>query len=504
MFVLLAMPGHALPKVDVPKLRADIQNLEAAINDFTAGVLPSYETARQVGLQTFVETGAIFTGRAPGLLGARKGTPLTGQTMDVRLGLVKLAQADGSKGNDAVLRALGGENTRALVLLSGEATLSDIRGLLAINRLQVSPRGPSLTLDVPLIIWTKASVRMAPGETLLLNRASGAFVLNFGNMNIDRATIAVTGEENQFSPRFNPFIATAGAGSIQVDGANISGLGFGHSAKFSGLSVLRHALSPTRYPTHFTNSIFSDVAGISIQGVSDVVVQGNNFRQTRARAVTLARSSYGRVLSNVFSGGMPTNAIRITDGSNNAIVAGNIILRGERAGIVVRNNSKAVIVTNNIVWRRKGGGIQVVKSDCGQVSGNLVFGNSQKGIELRNSRGSLIDKNLIAANHSAGIWVSAQDATEQTFIRTNRIAGNGSGLETATGGVLVLDGNDFSSQFPRLLKGEWVGQTHVIAQNLTGQEQIVFSPNGTVTDSAISANTLENCSGLVKSGLKSQ
>jgi parallel beta-helix repeat protein len=197
---------------------------------------------------------------------------------------------------------------------------------------------------------------------------------------------------------------------------------------------------------------------------------------------------------------MPTNAIRIADGSNNAVVAGNIILRGERAGIVVKNNSKAALVANNIIWRRDGGGIQVVKSDCGQVSGNLVFGNTQKGIEMRNSRGSLIDGNLIAANHSAGIWVSAQDAAEQTLIRTNRIAGNGSGLETATAGVLILDGNDFSSQFPRLLKGEWARQTHVIARNLTGQEQIVFSTNGDATPATAS----ENCSGLVTSGLKSQ
>ena len=361
-----------------------------------------------------------------------------------------------------------------------------------------------MTLDVPLIIWTKASLRLGMGETLLLNRASGAFVLNFGNMDIDRATIAVTGEENQFSPKFNPFVATAGAGSVQVDGATISGLGFGHSAKFSGFSVLRHALSPARFPTRITNSIFSDVAGVSIQGVSDVVVQGNNFRQTRASAVTLARSSYGRVVSNVFTGGMPTNAIRIQDGSNNVIVAGNIILRGERAGIVVKNNSKRALVTNNIIWRRDGGGIQVVKSDCGQVSGNLVFGNAQKGIEMRNSRGSLIDGNLIAANHSAGIWVSAQDTTESTLIRQNRIAGNGSGLETATAGVLVLDGNDFSAQFPRLLKGEWARQTHVIAQNLTGQEQIVFSTNGiiTVTESAAPPKVADNCSSLDKSGLR--
>ena len=484
-FVGLATSGHALPANEIPQLRADIRALEKKLNDPSFGQSPTTANLRDItalgGLRDIIETGALSRTGMRAVFKARKNAPLTAQAMDLRLGLVMLSQAYGTKENKAVLDAQG-DNRQALVLLSGEATLADIRALLITTRLQMAERGTALTLDVPLIIWTDAGVRLGPGETLLLNRESGAFVLNFGNLVIDRASIGVAGLENPGNVDFIPFVTTAGGGSVQVDGARFTGLGFGHSPKFSGFSILRQALFAARYPTHIRNSVFLDTVGVAISGVADVLVMGNTFRDTRGSAVSLNQSRQARVVSNLFFGQMPTNAIRIEGGSVNSVVAGNVILGGERAGIIVRSNSNGTVVRNNIIWRRKGGGIKLANSDCGRIADNLVMDNGQKGVEIRSSRGSRVAENVIVANNSAGIWVSAQTETAQTFVETNTLISNGSGMAAATGGIVMLRGNDFSVQFPRLLSGDWAQQSRQLVQNIRGEEPIVLSNAGLVRD----------------------
>ncbi len=465
-----------------------MQELERLLNDPDNQTAPLGDVISQVGLQSYVETGEIIRSR---LFGPSRSAPTDapiGQTVDMRLGLTMLTQTYGGTENKVVLDAQGGENRQALVIMSGQARLSDVRALLASTRLQAARREQDLTLDVPLIIWKGAQLRLVPGETLLLNRTSGAFVLNLGHIEIQRATIAVTGEINPHSAAFIPFVATAGGGSVQADQARFLGLGFGHSPKFSGFSILRNALFPARYPTHIINSFFHDFVGIAVSGVADVVIQGNNFRNARGNAVSLKQSRRSRVVSNLFSGSMPTNAIRVENGSVDSIVTGNIILGGERAGIVVRHNSDRTQVMKNIVWKRQGGGIMLAQSDCGRIKDNLVLDNAQKGVEIRNSQDARVATNLIASNHSAGIWISAQTDTTQTYINGNTLISNGSGLAAATGGIVILEGNDFSSQFPRLLSGDWAQQSRIIAGNLLGQEQIILA-NRKLPDTIASQNS---------------
>ncbi len=51
------------------------------------------------------------------------------------------------------------------------------------------------------------------------------------------------------------------------------------------------------------------------------------------------------------------------------------------------------------------------------------------------------------SNHSAGVWVSDQDAGTQTHVLMNEIAFNGSGIATALGAEIRVEGNDFTRQF---------------------------------------------------------
>jgi parallel beta-helix repeat protein len=205
-----------------------------------------------------------------------------------------------------------------------------------------------------------------------------------------------------------------------------------------------------------------------------VTVTGNRFRDMTGPALLIHRSQRVTVSANLFSGGMETNAIVIEEGSADAAVSGNMVLGGKRNGIVVRNDSTGARVTGNVVWRRLGGGIAVLRSDCGLVSGNLVMRNGQKGIEVRTSHGVTVEANAVYANHSAGVWVSAQPAGATTVIRGNRLAENGAGMAAAAGERLVLEGNDFRYQFPQFVSGDLAALSNDIARNLRGTAPLVL------------------------------
>lgn len=486
---------HASPDDPTFQLRANLQVLEQSLDDQATGTLFPAALIAQAGLQKYIELDTTTGFLPPAMPAEMSAKPINAQPMDVRLGLTMLTQSFGAKENKAVLDAQGEPGRQVLTLLGGSATLADIRQLLQSTGLQFAQGQETLTLDVPLVIWSGAELHLLPGDTLLLNRASGAFVLNFGHVTVDRATIASTGDENPHNTQFRPFITTSGGGSIQLDQARILGLGFGHTSKFSGFSVVRNALLTPAFPTRISDSLFVDIIGIATSGTSDVVIQGNVFRDMRGSAIAMTQSRHARVLSNLFSGALPTNAIRIERGSIDAIVAGNVILGGTRAGIVVRHDSHQSQIMRNIVWRRDGGGITLAGSKCSRVVMNLVMDNGQKGIEVRNSQDSVVEANWIRSNHSAGVWISAQPADARTFLNHNVLSENGSGIASATGGDIILQGNDFTAQFPQFLSGDLARQSRHIAQNIFDPEPFLMTATGIERNLDLSPDCPQNQAG---------
>jgi poly(beta-D-mannuronate) C5 epimerase len=388
------------------------------------------------------------------------------QTM--RLFLTALAQGYGADDMAVVLGAQPTLDARALVVRSGTATLADLR-----NALPPAPAG-ALVLTMPLVVMPGAALRLVPGEALHMSRPEGAFLINFGLLQIDGAEIAGIGARNPRRGLFAPFVATADGGTLQARGARVHALGFGKTIKFSGFSVLQGTIRPPRQPSWIAGSSFSHMRSVVVGLANGVTVTGNRFRDMTGPALLIHRSQRVTVSANLFSGGMETNAIVIEEGSADAAVSGNMVLGGKRNGIVVRNDSTGARVTGNVVWRRLGGGIAVLRSDCGLVSGNLVMRNGQKGIEVRTSHGVTVEANAVYANHSAGVWVSAQPAGATTVIRGNRLAENGAGMAAAAGERLVLEGNDFRYQFPQFVSGDLAALSNDIARNLRGTAPLVL------------------------------
>lgn len=398
--------------------------------------------------------------------------------LPLRLALTMLSQAHGDDDNGAVLLAQSDPTGTILVLQGGQADLSALAALVAAEGRAALLDGQRLTLQVPLVIWPEAGLRLGPGEELLLSRADGAFVMNFGTLTLDGAAIRGTPEPNPAVRRFRPFVTTADGGHLIMRGAEMSGLGFGTSLKFAGVSVLRSLLTPGARPADIAQSRFDDVLSLALVGDSGARILGNRFHDARGPALVVARSSGVLVQGNLFSGQMPTNAIRIEAGSPGGIVTANVILGGERTGITVRGDSPDALVAGNVVWDRSGGGIAILDSACARVAGNLVIANDQKEIELRAAPGGSVIANSVLSNDSIAIWISDQTTTAETRIADNVIAFNGAGLAAAQGGPLVATGNDLTRQYQQFISGDLVAMAKLFARDMLGRDDIRIVSGG--------------------------
>lgn len=437
-------------------------------------------TGPDAPVAALVAASGLVTAPAPALplpAAAQPAGAPTFQAMNARIALTMLSQGYGQRENSVVLIAQP-EGQRALAVMSGRATPSNLRAALAAEGVQPPDGAADLTLRVPLIVMPGASLTLSPGETLRLDRSAGAFIANFGRLEVTGATIAGTTDPNPHARSFAPFVATAQAGSVMLSGARISGLGFGRTAKFSGFGVLLSALRLPGQHVQISGTVFSDLRSVMLSGTDDAVVTGNLFTAMRGPALVMSRGARARVDGNIFTAPMATNAIVIDDGALGARVTGNLVLGGERAGIVVRNDSHGATVDGNVVWNRGGGGITVAKSDCGLVTRNLVVGNEQKGIEIRTSDGSRVLGNRLFGNQSTGLWVSAQQEGAVAVLQDNVLAENATGLASASGAGIWLQGNDFTAQHLRFLGGDLAPQSPVLATNMDGRVPMLLTASG--------------------------
>ena len=407
--------------------------------------------------------------------------PIEADLMDVRLALGLIAQIYGGKDNFDLVYAMTSEDTNVLVINSGDVTVADLFQLLGQKGLQADGGNGRNLLRVPVIIWQGARLRMTPGEELILSRSDGAALLNFGALDIDGGTIRSEGEASTGAPDYIPVVVNAGGASVKVRNAHFQGLGFGSEAKFSGFSVVRNPLLVRKDEILIENSTFDDVMSLSVSMADNAVIRNNRIHDARGASIVVTHSLNARIAGNLITGAAPTNAIRVLQGSAGAMVAGNVIMDGEFAGIAVRNDSHRITIRDNVVWNRGGGGISVSNITCGLIQKNLVIDNRQKGIEVRTGRQMTVRDNLIIGNKSAGIWVSAQDSGVPTLIVDNLLMGNSSGLASATGERLAIQGNDFTRQFPRFVAGDLTAQARLIANDLTGSTPLVLTAGGADT-----------------------
>ena len=475
VFLGMHATANAAPQASLDTLRSQLTALDSSLSQGPATDRTLTEILSQHGLDNLSEAAPPRLSAHPDPRHRVFAGPAAVEVVDFRIALAILAQSYDGKDNGDVILAQGDRGSQALSFRGGVVTLNDIRSAAA----RLSRASGTQALTIPVVLWEDTLLRLVPGDDLVLSRAHGAFVMSFGRVEITGASLSVTEDANPLSSEFVPFLTVGGGGSLALRDSRVSGLGFGWTEKFSGLSVVSHPFMPSLGPSVIEGNVIEDIVTLVLSGTSDAHVTGNQFHNVRDNALRLTRAPRAQVAGNLFHGEAPTNAIRLLDRSNDAHLAGNVFLGGTRAAILVRGGSDRVQVAGNLLWRRDGAAIKFLNTACGRASGNIALDGRQKGIEVRKSPGTVLSGNTIGGVHSSGIWISDQPDGAVTRLSDNVLVRNGSGLATATAARIVLDGNDLSQQLPRLVDGDLNPQNAVLIADLRGQTPLTLTAGGT-------------------------
>ncbi|CUH80074.1 right-handed parallel beta-helix repeat-containing protein [Tropicibacter naphthalenivorans] len=397
--------------------------------------------------------------------------PATLDVMDLRIALVRLARVVGANDQLSVLLAQPQDRVQVLAVRGGRV---DLDTLLA-RAQALGHLGPD-GLGLPVVVEPDAQLVIG-GGTLPLDRAQGAFVVNFGQLEVIGGTIAGQGRAPARVPQFRPFVVTAGTGTMVLRGAKLRALGFGRSPAFAGVSVIEGGLYRPDAPVVIDGALFSDVQSLSLVRahsplVADVVFAGAAGNALELVGTTGAHVSGARFLR---IGG---DAIRIEKGAQATWLRDIEIYQTGGSGIRLRQASHGTRIEDTLIWQPAKEALAADRSDCLQVSGLRAVGAGQKGVSLRRTRASALRDSAILASGSAGIMVADQPVGTVLALSGNRIAGNKVGLTTAAPAELHLAQNDFSQQFPRFLQGDVQGDTGRLIADLTGTKPLVMLAGG--------------------------
>ncbi len=397
--------------------------------------------------------------------------------IDLRVALVQLSIFAGTNDQLSVIRAQPGDAPKVIAIQGGSVDLSQVIRWIA-EQDDADALFANDAMQVPVLILEGARLVISADEYLQLGRENGAFLLNLGTLVIDGGGIAGTIADNPKVPEFRPFAVTAGSGRAVVHDAQISHLGFGKTAAFSGFAVLNKGLYPQIGPSFVSGSVLRDVGSLTFVGSTDLRVERNVFVDAPNMAVLLNGTENALVRENILTATQSGAALRVINGANRTRIQNNIVYRNEGTGISVVRGSENSVITGNFIWRNNSVGITVSRADCTSVANNISTENLKKGLEIRTSRAASITGNMLLANRSVGLAVMDQPVGTDTTVTDNVFVHNRVGLASASPHILTLSENDFSRQLPRLVEGDVSAEAHQIIADLTGTTEIQFNVGG--------------------------
>lgn len=382
------------------------------------------------------------------------------ELVDIRLLLTQIAIQAGARDHDALIRAQGARDHDVILLRDGFVTLKDLwtlsQGTPAQKFVTLTPEG--IVLTRPLAIWADAGLSLADQDKLILDRPSGSFLANLGWLNLSGGSISGAGGPNRAEAAFRPFVLTAGQGSLTARAATFQALGFGKATVFGGIAVVNHGLGVPSRASVIAQSTLTDVATLGLIATTGAVVSGNRMEtgtgQTTGTALLISQAKKTVVSGNRLIARSGAQSIRISAGAMGVRISDNLISGASRMGILIDQGSQAVGIVGNVVAGNLTSGISVDAATCVRITDNLVAGNGGVGLNLSSTEGLIAANNAILFNKGSGILVRNQTPTAAVHLTGNILIGNREGVRGATPGHVVLEGNDFDGQMPRVFAGD--------------------------------------------------
>ncbi len=369
---------------------------------------------------------------------------------EIQAALTQLSILSGGNGHLALQLAQGGR-TDVIYLLSGQARLADLEAAGELIRRE----GAVWRLMRPLVVWPGAALTLSAGEVLEMDTAGGAFLLSFGALAIEGATLRGDAGQNAAVGDFRPFLLVTGQGTLRAENARFDALGFRGPVAFRGVSVMTAGVMQPATPPVLAGNRFEGVFSLSFEGADGMSVIGNRFAGAGAAAMSIKDGRRLVLAGNRITGSANGAGIRLSGTLQQVVITGNVIQGGGRNGIQIDGNTAGLVVNANAVIGNGGAGVTLGRATCATVRGNIIARNRATGLKLTQSGGAEIADNAIFANGSAGIEVQAQSGLAPVVLSDNVLRRNREGLRAAGLGEVQLRGNDLAAQTPRQFAGDF-------------------------------------------------
>ena len=385
---------------------------------------------------------------------------------DLQLAMTQLSIHIGSNNQIRVLRAQG-DRRDALILQSGFTNLQDLAKTAEADGIDgIRLVDGVVHLTRPLVVWLGAGLKLEPGDQLMMEGASGAFLLGFGQIEMVGAGVqsAQTGEAPE---AFRPFVLITGQGTLFSQGTKFTSLGMVGADPFGGVMISARGLFPPKFPPTLLQNTFEDVGVVGMVGVTDGIIDGNLIKAGRGSGLSLVSVNGVQVIDNAVIGTKGGAGVKIANGTD-VQLAGNLVAGGAHNGISIGGNSTRIEISGNAILGNAETGIAAQRATCVLVTGNSIAQNGASGLRLNESGVSRVQGNALVLNTNSGLHVGAQHKGGRIEVTENLLAGNRVGLTGVAIGEVVLDQNNLSAQMPRLFDGEF---SQYLAAYLTQVQQ---------------------------------
>lgn len=372
---------------------------------------------------------------------------------DLQIALTQLSIAEGT--NDLMrVRLAQGDRRDAILLVSGRVTLRDLAAQAVAAGLDgIAEQDGVVHLSRPLVVWQGADLALQPGDDLQIEAEGGAFLLAFGGLTFDGATVRGSVAPGADEAAFRPFILVSGAGSLRAEASSFAGLGMAGLGPFSGIVVSSRGLFASDQPVLVAQNRFDDIGSLALIGLKDATVVDNVFQDGRGTALILSQTRDGLVAGNLVDGTAGGAGVKVTEAAEAMQITGNLVTGGAANGVQIDGASRGITLAGNAVYDNAGTGVAAKSVECLTLTGNMILRNGASGLRLTETGTTRITGNALVANGSSAIAVASQKPASGLALDSNLLALNRVGLTGLVLTAVSFDGNDMTGQLPRLFDG---------------------------------------------------
>ncbi|WGT49796.1 right-handed parallel beta-helix repeat-containing protein [Thioclava nitratireducens] len=374
---------------------------------------------------------------------------------NVRLALTQLAAGAGVEIDTELLGDTPGGGS-AIYLNQGDVTLAMLDDLLADSGHPdaLIRKDDRFVASMPIVVLKGASLSLSEGDRLDLSRREGSYLISFGALDVDHATIAAGSDVHPDIAGFRPFVAALGPQSLSLKDATLTGLGYGDRAYSAGLFLGGRGLLSFGSPAAMTGNSFTDLRGVVLQDLDGVNLTDTEIADARGSGLMLRDIDGGTITDLTVRDTGGEQALHLSGVSDMRLV--NVALDGGQGkGMRVDDNSRALQLRDVAVRGFDGSGATMAQgATCVLFDRIEVSGNKGAGFAERGAGTTIFNESRFADNRGPGLMIDRQRPETRVLITESRFAGNRMGIRATGLADLRLHDNDFTDQRPRLLSGD--------------------------------------------------